>query len=300
MTKRILVSLATGKQGAAVVRALSKRNEVNPDTYYIVAVTHNTSSPKAVALGRLPGVHVIESNYIPSEMFENAAGGQGSQHGAIYGVFSVQQSYDNPRGGVTAEINEAKQMADEAAKHSVQHFIYASSDFGTVRDTGVAHFESKRQVEEYFKLSHPRLPTTVLRPVMFMENITNGETLIKKLGNTGMIACLHKGTQLIATSDIGEFAAIAFDDPIEYIGKTLSLAGDTQDGFSLAAIYRSVKGCQLPVSFASLGKLGILASTPLRTMFHFFNKDGYNADIAALKSIHPGLMDFETYVKAEL
>ncbi|PWN92590.1 NAD(P)-binding protein [Acaromyces ingoldii] len=293
MTKRILVSLSTGRQGTAVVKALAKRNETSPGTYDIIAATHNASSAKAKGLAQLPGVEIIECDYEPRVMFDKAGTN-------LYGVFSVQQSYDNPRGGVAAEIREAKQMADEAAKRGVKHFVYASVDRGTVANTGVAHFESKREIEEYLSEKHANLPTTVLRPVSFMENISNGETQVGKYSNTGMMACLNKPMQFIATTDIGEIAALAFDDPGQYIGKKFSLAGDFLDAPSVAAVYRKVKGHELPTSFAILGKVAIFVSKDLRTMFRFFNTHGYAADIGSVRAIHPALMDFETYVRQEL
>ena len=35
----------------------------------------------------------------------------------------------------------------------------------------------------------------------------------------------------------------------------------------------------------------------LALMFEWFNSSGYDADIAALRKIHPGLMDFKTWLK---
>ena len=32
-------------------------------------------------------------------------------------------------------------------------------------------------------------------------------------------------------------------------------------------------------------------------MFQFFNSQGYDADIPALRSIHPGLLTFEQYLR---
>jgi uncharacterized protein YbjT (DUF2867 family) len=59
-----------------------------------------------------------------------------SAPGPVYAVFSVQQSYENPK-GVAGETVEANGIADAAAAHGVQHFVYTSVNLGGVADTGV-------------------------------------------------------------------------------------------------------------------------------------------------------------------
>jgi uncharacterized protein YbjT (DUF2867 family) len=127
-TKRIIVTLSTGKQGSGVVRALAKRNEGSSLAYEILAVTRSTSSSKAQSLAKLPGVVMLESAYEPASIFEKAE--KAGAGGDIYGAFSVQQSFDNPDGGLKGEVDQAKKMVDEAAKRNIKHFIYSSVDFG--------------------------------------------------------------------------------------------------------------------------------------------------------------------------
>lgn len=49
--------------------------------------------------------------------------------GPVYAVYSVQLGLDNP-GGLEGEVAQAKRLADAAAAHGVQHFIYAGGNFG--------------------------------------------------------------------------------------------------------------------------------------------------------------------------
>lgn len=123
-TKRIVVTLGTGKQGSAVVRALAALN-TPVVKYTILLVTRDASGEKAVELAQLPGVELLESRYEPSEIIAKAREG-----GDVYGVFSVQQSMDNKEGGVEREKEQGKDLSDEAAKAGVKHFVYTSVDFG--------------------------------------------------------------------------------------------------------------------------------------------------------------------------
>src|SRR5260370_17501561 len=57
-------------------------------------------------------------------------------------------------------------MADVAKKAGVQHFVYSSVG-GAERNTGITHWESKWEIEQYIR--ELGLPATILRPVTFME-----------------------------------------------------------------------------------------------------------------------------------
>lgn len=137
-TKRILVSLATGKQGSGVVRALAADNAKTSPTptehrWTILAVTRNANSAKAKQIGSLPGVQLVEGSLSnPDALFDESKTG-----GPVYGVFSAQQGADNPDGGVKGEIIQGKALADAAVKAGVQHFIYSGTDFGGVASTNV-------------------------------------------------------------------------------------------------------------------------------------------------------------------
>lgn len=85
MSKAILVTGATGKQGGAVVKQLLAANA----DITILAVTRNASSPSAQKLAQMsPNIKLVEGNLNdPAALFRNAreAAPQG-----IWGIFSVQ------------------------------------------------------------------------------------------------------------------------------------------------------------------------------------------------------------------
>ncbi|MFB4267662.1 NmrA family NAD(P)-binding protein [Nonomuraea sp. GTA35] len=93
------------------------------------------------------------------------------------------------------------------------------------------------------------VPATILRPVFFMNNLLHyadaaGERLL------ALPVKPDKPMQLIATDDIGVFAADAFDHPAQFIGRQLELAGDELTFPEVAEIYERVTGT--PTRFEAL------------------------------------------------
>jgi hypothetical protein len=78
-SKRIVVVGATGKQGGALIRALSPPTA---PAFYVYALTHNASSPAAQRLRFKRNVSVIEGDVNkPSTIFAAIPG-------PVYGVFA--------------------------------------------------------------------------------------------------------------------------------------------------------------------------------------------------------------------
>ncbi|MFF3457060.1 NmrA family NAD(P)-binding protein [Streptomyces sp. NPDC002730] len=126
----------------------------------------------------------------------------------VHGVFSVQPA-DLADPHPEEEVRQGKNVADAAKAADVAHLIYSSVG-GAERKSGVAHFETKAEIEAH--IDAISAPATVLRPVFFMENwpymvpeAENGERV-------GLIALeADTSLQMIALVDIGRIAADAFD-----------------------------------------------------------------------------------------
>ncbi|KAJ7173266.1 nucleoside-diphosphate-sugar epimerase family protein [Mycena filopes] len=304
-SKIVLVMLATGTQGGGVVKALVKANEdsnQDPAPWIILAQTRDPASARSKAIASLRGVRLHKG--VPTD----AAALFRSAPGPVYGVFSVQQSYENPQ-GLEGEVAEAKALANEAAKHGVKHFVYTGVNLGPRSATGVPHFESKRVVETYIAKHLPHLPTTILRPTTFMDQLAPNDptTLLAKMNKLIMLTQLKPTTRLqfIAGSDIGGVAALALQRPEEYIGKTVDLAGDALTPKELADGWREVFGVEMRPKMMAGETLAwaIRASrSELRLMFKFFNDPelGFNADIPALRAQYPELKDWRTFLRTEV
>ncbi|KAJ7724313.1 nucleoside-diphosphate-sugar epimerase family protein [Mycena maculata] len=302
--KIVLVMLSTGKQGGAVVRALAQANESAPENmapWVILAQTRDPNSAKSKALESLRGVRLHKGNpNDPTALFTSAPG-------PVYAVFSVQQSIDNVK-GVAGETVEANALVDAAAKHDVKHFVYSSVNFGGPdKKTYVPHFESKRLAEEYLQGTYPKLPTTILRPVTFMDQIVAGDpnSATTRLTKIMFLTQLNPTTslQFIAVSDIGGVAALALQNPERYIGKDVDLAGDQLSSKDLADGWREVFGEEMRprmMGGAVLAWAVRAGMKELRLMFKFFNETGFNTDIPALREQYPGLKDWKTFLRTEV
>ena len=270
--KVVLVTGATGQQGGATARHLLAHG------WSVRALTRDPNSPPAQALGEA-GAEVVQGDLGDRTSLDRALSG-------VYGVYSMQTPYL----GVDAEERQGKALADAASAAGVQHFVYASVG-GAERNTGIPHFESKWGIEKH--VHELGLPATVLRPVFFMENFNPQRESILNGTFTSRGLKPDKRLQLIASDDIGAFAALAFANPQDYIGQSLELAGDELTEPQMVETMAKVIG--RPVSIVPAD--GPPRNEDLVKMMDWFNEKGYEADIPALRARYPGLMTFETWLR---
>lgn len=277
MDKTILVTGATGRQGGAVVRHLLKGG------WKVRALTRKPDGAAAKILGG-NGVQIVGGDLNDSDSIKKAVSG-------AHGVFSVQNSWEH---GVENEVLQGTLLIEEAARAGVVHFVYSSAASAD-RSTGIPHFESKWQIEQRIHASG--IPSTILRPVFFMENLLAPDTLsaiengILALGNLP-----SKPLQMIAVDDIGAYAAIVFDNPAEYLGKAFAIAGDELTGPQMARtlgsfLDRSVEYRQTPIEQIRA------FSSDYALMVEWFNSSGYSVAIEELRELHPGLLRFNQWVE---
>ncbi|MGO4426099.1 NmrA/HSCARG family protein, partial [Streptomyces sp. MCAF7] len=214
---------ATGGQGGAVARSLLRGG------WAVRALVRDPGKQAAKELKAL-GADLVTGDLDDPQSLRAAARG-------AYGVFSVQPSdMADPR--PEAEVRQGRNVADAARAAGVAHLVYSSVG-GAERGSGVAHFETKAEIEAY--IDALGMPATVLRPVFFMENwpylvpeAVNGE----RVGSLALDA--DTSLQMIALADIGRIAADAFAKPAEFIGKKIEIAGDELTVRRIAAVFTEV------------------------------------------------------------
>jgi len=281
-----------------VVKALVAANSPTPK-FQILALTRNPESGSAKALAEKPKVTVIQGDLDdPKAIFEKAGGA-----GAVWGVFSVQVIMGGKATFKTEEV-QGKALADAALEYGVKFFVYSSVDRGgdksDANDTNVPHFISKARIERKVKeIGEKGVGWTILRPVAFFDNATPdfGGSVFGTLWKTYVSS--QKKLQLVATTDIGDFVALAFQNPEEWNGKSLSLAGDSLTFLEADAIFRETFNKPFPTTYSIFAYgIGWLAKD-IYLMFQFFDKEGYGANIAELKTTYPNLKDFKTWLREE-
>jgi uncharacterized protein YbjT (DUF2867 family) len=102
--------------------------------------------------------------------------------------------------------------------------------------------------------------------------------------------------QLIATDDIGAFATLVFENPAEFIGHAIEIAGDELTLPEVATVLGRVTG--RPTRYVQMPLAEVRKVDPeTALMFEWFSTQGYRADIPALRARLPELMTFEAWLR---
>jgi uncharacterized protein YbjT (DUF2867 family) len=293
MSKTIVVTGATGRQGGAVVRALKD------SSFEILALTRNTSSPAATKLVELsPNIKLLQGDLDDARaVFAKA---KDITTNPIWGVYSVQANIPGDEGDM--EERQGKGLIDAAIDANVEFFVYGSVDRGGEKSsstpTPVAHWACKYRIEQYLaqQALGTRMRYAVLRPTAFMEGLTN-DFKGKALATMWRAIMKEKPLQMVATKDIGFFAAQAFKSPDQYAGKYLSLAGATMTFEQATEIFKERTGQDMPVFPGFVGHLLVHVGKEFTTMFKWLKAEGTAADASECKRLHPGMTDFGTWLE---
>jgi uncharacterized protein YbjT (DUF2867 family) len=274
--KLIVVTGATGRQGGATARHLLAQG------WRVRALVRDPNKPAAQELAA-KGAELAQGDLDDRASLDRALNG-------AYGVFSVQ-TFMGPEGPV-GEARQGKRLADAAKAAGIQHFVYTSVG-GAERKSGLPHFESKWQIEEHIRSLG--LPATILRPVFFMENLRS-PWMGPRDGVLAVALSPSTALQMIASDDIGAFAALAFARPQDFIGKALEIAGDSLTMPQVAGVFTQVSG--RPVRFVEQPLEQVRSfNAEMGDMMAWFNDHGYAADIPALRKLRPGLLTFEAWLR---
>jgi len=288
--RTILVSGATGKQGGACVSGLLSQNP----NLSIRSLTRNPSSAAALALSKKhPQISLIKGDMLDTNSLTTALQG-------VDAAFLVTD-FTGPQ-GIAGEIAQGKTFIDAAvASTTVQHIVYTSAH-GADMNSGVPHFDSKFQVENYLKAS--KIPTwTILRPTAFMENLGTkpGGQLF---GALGMFANIMQGKaiQFITVEDIGGLGAMALLDPQreEYRNKEIGMTGDVLDINQVQEAYARAFGNGKPwkMYFPDMA-IGLLPED-FKLMIKFLKtrmEEYKNIDVDALRRLYPALSTFDQWLE---
>lgn len=304
MSRALLITGATGKQGGAVVDALLDKTNTGSSDFVILAVTRNAESSGAKRLAaKSSSIKIVEGdlNDIP-KLLENARKAAGDA--PLWGVFSVQV-FMGQGASIESEIRQGKELIDESIKAGVKHFVYASVDRGGderswENPTKVPHFKSKHEIEVYLRDTAANGKTdmswTILRPVIFMDNLApdfTSKVLLTAIHNT----IGDKPLQWTACKDIGFFAAEAFRNPTEWNKRAFSIAGDVLTFSELNNTFLDVAGQPAPTTFSFFGTALKWGISDLGIMIDWYQEEGFSANLAENRRLNPNATTFTAWLK---
>ena len=292
-TKTILITGATGNQGGAVIDALVASPFIS--SFHVFALTRSASSVKAQALAAKRNVTIVEGNLDDCKAIF-------ARIGQIWGVFSVQTPVGKGQTVATEEV-QGKALIDAAIVDNVEHFVYTSVDrHGSDSDanpTMVPHFASKHRIEHHLRTQvatkESKMTWTILRPVTFYDNLT--ADYVGKGFAAMWRAMGERRMQFVSCRDIGRHAARAFEQPANFKGVAISLAGDNMNYSEASRVFRTEMGYSLPTSPALVGAIIKWMLKDIGLMFRYFETVGYAADLEGLRRVDPDLQDFKTWLR---
>ncbi len=301
--KTIAVVGATGAQGGGLVRAIAS----DPDaTFRARAITRDPSSDGAKALAELPNVDVVAGDLEDPASIEAAFRGA---HGAFCVTFFWVDF--SPQ----TEMRHATTMAQAAKSASVDHVVWS-----TLEDTRrwvtddrmptlqekykVPHFDGKEEADAAFR--DAGVPTTFLRTAFYWENFIYFGAGPQR-GEDGVLTLTmpmgEKRLPGMASEDIGKIALGIFKRGSEFIGKTVSVAGEHLTGSQMAEKLGSAMGEEVryfdvdPDVYRSFGFPG---ADEMGNMFQF--KRDFEAEYAGARDLdfarqlNPELQDFDAWL----
>jgi uncharacterized protein YbjT (DUF2867 family) len=301
----IAVIGATGAQGGGLVRAIA--NDASGE-FRARAITRDPASDAAKALAALPNVDVVQGDLEDPASIEAAFDGA---HGAFCVTFFwVDFSPET-------EMRHATTMANAAKSAGVGHVVWS-----TLEDTRrfvtddrmptlqgkykVPHYDGKEEADAVFR--NAGVPVTFLRTSFYWENFiyfgagpARGEdgvlTLTMPMGD--------KRLPGMASEDIGKIALGVFKRGPEFIGKTISVAGEHLTGAQLAEKFTRALGEEVryfdvdPDVYRGFGFPG---ADEMGNMFQF--KRDFEAEYAGARdldfarSLNPELQTFDVWLAA--
>ncbi|MGH8128078.1 MAG: NmrA/HSCARG family protein [Gammaproteobacteria bacterium] len=272
--RTILVTGATGRQGDAAYRHLQQKG------FKLRALVRDPQSNKARQLLEHGG-ELFQGNLDDPDSLMRAMDG-------VYGVFSVQPYSAN-------EIQRGVAVIEAAKRQGVSHFVYASVGSADEK-TGIPHFETKAEVEDYLRSSG--LQYTIVRPVFFMENWHRGFGASIRSGQLQQPLNPTATMQMVAVDDIGAFAALAFEHPGEWVNRTFTLAGDELSMQQIADAFSRVMAREVKYVQVSWDQFEQNMGRELTVMYHWFDEKGFHFNVADTRREYPLTHTFDQWLES--
>ncbi|MGG6240321.1 NmrA family NAD(P)-binding protein [Nodosilinea sp. AN01ver1] len=275
----------TGGTGSNAVKGLLEQEVTS-----LRAITRNIhpGRPSLAQLHR-SGVELVEADLDDESSLQAAFAGVS----AVYcHALAPDLAKPDPQ-----EVARAQRVAQAAKQANVSHVVYNSAG-GADRKSGIPHIEQKYRVEQIFKQAN--LPTTMLRACLFMEEFWKQyarPSILK--GSFSFAVQPDKPLHLITTKDMGRVAAHVMKHRSEYLGKEIELAGDMLTPQQMTEAFAVAQGSPVVYKAVPPWIFLLLFRKSLFDLIQWYRKQGYQADVSALREEFPGLLTTFTDFLAE-
>jgi uncharacterized protein YbjT (DUF2867 family) len=243
----------------------------------VKVLTRDVETSAALRLRQM-GVHVVQGD--TTNLVSLSAAMQ-----SVYGVFCVQ-----PALGYDDDLLQGKNVVEAAKEADVKHFVYTS--VGGAQGQAAYRKLAKWEIEQ--SIWTLGLQASILRPAWFMEDIIGPRFGVP--GGTFASPILPDvAIYLIAIDDIGAFVSLAFDNPDEYLGKTIEIAGDALTPPQVAIAISRALGHSMPYVQVPIETIR-QQNADVAHVYDFVNAGDLQADVSLLRQRYPDLMDFSTWL----
>lgn len=301
--KTIAVVGATGAQGGGLVRAIAKDPA---GEFRARALTRDAGSEAAQALAKLPNVEVVKADLDDPPSVEAAFEG-------VYGAFCVTFFWADF--STATEMRHARTMAASAKATGIKHVIWSTLEDSRqwVKDDRmptlhgsykVPHYDGKGEADAAFLGAG--IPLTLLRTSAYWENLIYFG-LGPQRGEDGTLVLAYPLGEArwpgMANQDIGKIALGIFKRGDEFIGQTVSVAGELLTGRQMAEKLSRALGEEVRYYAMDPGVyrgLGFPGADLIGNMFHF--KRDFEAEYVGprdhdlARELNPELQDFDTWL----
>ncbi len=283
----ILVTGATGAQGGSVARALLAQNK-----FAVRAITRNALSDKAISL-KNAGAEIVTGDMDDIESLLHAMKD-------CYGVLGVTSFWEH----FSKELEQGKNLIDAVQKSGIKHFVlHTLPDYNKLSNSKypTPHCDIKAALQQYCEFLH--LPATFLQVAFYYENFFSFFPFQKDDKGNFHFGFPQGDTKLSMTSveDVGGVVTAIFNNPTEYIGKTVGVVGADDTCIEYAAIlsrtlHQNIQYNYIPRdNYAALGFPGAEELANMFEVQRLYILQRQN-DLALTYQLNPATQSFENWV----
>ncbi|XP_013420211.1 nmrA-like family domain-containing protein 1 [Lingula anatina] len=290
MVKVIAVFCPTGRQGASVIKTLTR-----DPTYKVRALTRDASSTKARELAS-QGLEVVQVDLNDRQNIVNALKG-------AYGCYvTTFTDLSNPF-CADIEVEQGMNIADACLEVKIQHIVYHTQiNIMNVLGINARNMVAKAQVEGYMK-SRGLPVTSVIMPLYYEEFFDRLRPMREGHDHYSLVIPMgHIPLDMMSVEDLGPVVHQLFNHAGQFMDKTISLSGEKTTIKEMAQMFgrqlgKSFIDKQVTVEeFRNLNQ-GQPWSRDWANMFDFLKRVDQTNSVTLTRKLNPNLRGLEAWIR---